>query len=759
MDTGALHPEFRAALASCDREPIHIPGSIQPFGVLLALNEDLSVSQFSLNALSYFKGEQIAPLHEWMTSESINELKARILPRDFDRSEPFEVRLKPQAQSNFHAQSWNGFIHRYRGQLILELEPRTPDSENADQDDRALYVKLRGAISRLQSAQTVQDFCETLVREIQSITQYNGVMVYRFHEDLHGEIIAEKKQPGFPKYLGHHYPASDIPAQARAVFLQNWLRMIPDRNYSPVPIHPILRPGTDHPLDLGKATLRSVSPIHIEYLRNMGVTASLTVSLIKDGYLWGLIACHHYEGPKYISHEIRAACETLGRLASSLLPTIEARETKENRIHVKSTIARLDETMQSSKTLEAPLIGTSPNLLDLVIGASGAAIHIGDQWERLGDAPPSEELTLLTQWLNTRDLRTSIFHTDSLPRIYSRATQFAGQMSGVLAIRIPKNASSWILWFKPETPYDITWAGNPEKPVSHEDSEAILHPRKSFSEWIETVRLKSLPWSSVDIEAAIDLQRVVTANDLKRQFQLEQKARAEAESASRQREELLRIISHDLKTPLTTFRLNLNALRLDDLKKSSANTDKLIESMNRTVTSMSRLIDDVLSLARSEEGQMPLETTGERADVLLDEVKEILGPIARQKNITLEIRPPENVEYVHCDRGRISQVLSNLVSNAVKFTPDRGTVTVAADPSDREILFSVHDTGLGISEQDLPHVFDRFWQASHAKQMGTGLGLAIAKGIVEAHGGRIWAKSRLGSGSTFYFTLPKAAQH
>jgi light-regulated signal transduction histidine kinase (bacteriophytochrome) len=485
----------------------------------------------------------------------------------------------------------------------------------------------------------------------------------------------------------------------------------------------------------------------------------MTISLIRDGQLWGLIACHHYEGPKYIPQEIRSASETLGRLASILLPAIEAKELKENRLHVRSTIARLDDLMQSSDRVETPLFGATPNLLDVVSGASGAAVFTGNHWERIGDAPPAEELIPLSAWLNERAQKSSLFHTDSLPIQYPRAAELKKQMSGILAIRIPKHASSWVIWFKPETLQTITWAGNPEKPVTKEKGDIYLHPRTSFDEWIENVQLRSLPWSAVDIEAATDLLRVITANDLRRQFQLEQKARAEAEAASRQKEELLRVISHDLKTPLTAFRLSLQSLKLFASNKSQADVEKMIETMDRLTMSMNRLIDDVLAISRSEVGHMPLETTGQRPDVLLDEVREILGPIARQKNITLETRAPDTVEFVYCDHGRISQVLSNLVGNAVKFTPNNGKVTVSAEPNETEILFSVRDTGPGISEQDLPYVFDHFWQAKHAKQLGTGLGLAIAKGIVEAHGGHIWAKSRLGAGSTFYFTLPKANQH
>lgn len=741
------------ALTSCDKEPVHIPGAIQPFGVLLALNENLEVIQYSLNTqdtLGIPLDKSIpAPLSKWLTPESFQALQEHVLEQDFDGVEPFIA----QFVSNTQKRHWNGFLHRYRGQLILELEDIDPERHLSDSE---LSLMCRKAISRIQSATSVQSLCEITAQEIKNISGFDGVMIYFFHPDLHGEVIAEAKSEGFSKYIGHHYPASDIPAPARAIFLQNWLRMIPSREYTPVALQPALNPMTKAPLDLGKSMLRSVSPIHIEYLRNMGVEASMTISLIKEASLWGLIACHNYSSPKYIRHEIRSACEMLGRLVSAQLPFIETKEHLKARGILKKQISSIQERLQSNLSIENVLTEESPNLLDLIPGTSGAAVCVHSDWKTLGQTATSTEISDLVDWLNDTYPNASIVHTQSLSKLYPPATNYQSKSCGLLAIRVPKNSSSWVMWFKPEKVRTITWAGSPQKSVVIQDNERRLHPRASFEEWKETVRYESLPWSSLDFEAASELLRVITAEDLRRQFKLEEEARAKAERATRQIEELMRVISHDLKTPLASFRLNLTVLDRSLKKKAITDFSELIKQMDKGATNMGALIDDILTLAKSENGMMDLELNEENPNDLLNDVLDVVQPLARQKQIALEVLPLQKQALIPCDRARVRQVLLNLLSNAIKFTPQKGKITILVTERDADDLFTIKDSGPGIAPDDLPHVFDRFWQADSHKRKGTGLGLTIAKTVVEAHGGKIWVNSREGSGSSFFFTLPKS---
>jgi len=294
-----LSSDIEAALANCSREPIHIPGAIQPFGVLLSLDPlNRRIEYCSANASTAF-GINARRLLGAAPNELLGADLLRDTPSgDFEPHEPVRIALTDGARERV----WDVFVHRHRGHSIVELE--ATDVEDLE-SSRPLRSSLRRAISELDSSHSVLELSERTCAAIRKLTGFDGVMIYKFHADGHGEVIAESKADEFVKYLGLHYPASDIPLQARAMFLSNWVRMIPARDYEPVPL--LAASTTDEPLDLSRSLLRSVSPVHIEYLRNMGVAASLTLSLIHNGELWGLIGCHHYRSSNHVPFETRAA--------------------------------------------------------------------------------------------------------------------------------------------------------------------------------------------------------------------------------------------------------------------------------------------------------------------------------------------------------------------------------------------------------------------------------------------------------------------
>src|SRR5688572_6620070 len=299
---------FEEALANCSREPIHIPGAIQPFGVLLALDEHLRITQCSENvtALGREPGAALGASSEELIGY---DLRSLVRAGDFESGRPFKLDA-PHA-----AGKWEASLHRHRGQLILELESVFSITEVDADAEFGGWV--RTALATIEASTSISVLSQRACEQVRQLTGLDGVMVYKFHDDDHGEVIAESKGEEWPKYLGLHYPASDIPPQARAIFLDNWVRMIPERDYAPVRL--VSRDASAPPLDLGRSLLRSVSPVHIEYLKNMGVRASLTLSLISEGRLWGLIAGHHYRAPRHIGSATRAAAELVARLVSQQL--------------------------------------------------------------------------------------------------------------------------------------------------------------------------------------------------------------------------------------------------------------------------------------------------------------------------------------------------------------------------------------------------------------------------------------------------------
>lgn len=739
--------EIETALLNCSKEPIHIPGAIQAFGVLFSLDDEkLEVRDCSVNTKECI-GLEPDEVHSRLLLDILPDLSLpdHLSNTDFEASEPNRV-------ITLGDRPWDAFFHRHRGQLILELEQVSTEAQSSNP---SLYPTLRATITNIEASRSPIELCQRTCEGVRALTGLDGVMVYRFHPDGHGEVIAEAKSEGYPKYLGHHFPASDIPRQAREIFLNNWVRMIPNRAYQPVPLHSTVKSLPQSPLDLGRTLLRSVSPIHLEYLKNMGVMASLTISLIQDGTLWGLITGHHYQGAKHIPFDQRAACETIGRLVSSQLALKGERESKEHRRRSSSVQDTLSAKTKSNGVSFDQLAQESPTLLDL-FDCGGAAIRgTNGNWQFIGQTPTRPQVEELAVWLSSRYPNEEVFCTSSLLAQFPGALAFKTAASGVLAVKIPKGSDNYIFWFKPEVIQTVTWAGDPNKPVRHTGGEPVLDPRSSFDSWKETVYGTSLPWQEWEQAEACQFRNSLIAIDLQRQFEAEKAARAEAESANLRKEELLAVVSHDLKNPLSSLKLNVSLMLRALPKDDRGNSERVLGSMNRSIERMSHLINDLLSVAKMEAGKIELERAYHPVMGLIQDSIEMLRPIAAEKGVQIEsdVAGAELVEW-YFDRESMIQVLSNLLGNAVKFTKDEGKVRVGFNQLDTAICISVADTGPGIPKENLQHIFDRFWQAKQTQRLGTGLGLSIAKGIVEAHGGRIWVESELGQGSKFYFTIP-----
>ena len=738
--------DIDTALANCSREPIHLPGAIQPFGVLLALgSSDERIEYCSANVSTAFGVDARHALGMKLVDLLGTDLLRDTQPGDFEAHEPARLAVSAGKQERV----WDVFVHRHRGRSIIELEAVDPSDP---EPGRPLRASLRKAISALDASCSVRELSERTCEAVRNLTGFDGVMVYKFHADGHGEVIAESKGDEFAKYLGLHYTASDIPLQARAMFLSNWVRMIPARDYEPVPL--LAAPGVNEPLDLGRSLLRSVSPIHIEYLRNMGVAASLTLSLIHNSELWGLIACHHYGSPKHMSFETRAACETLARLASSQLGRMGELETRAARERASDVQRELEASMRAQADLSEGLVNGARTALDLV-ECSGAAVHCyNGTWLPLGSAPTTEQLVALARWL-TQQGKPDVFQTNNLAAEYPPAESFKEVGSGLLAIRIPKGDMNYVMWFRPEALQTVTWAGNPDKPITQASGSMRLAPRASFDAWKQVVHLTSMPWATWELEAASALRSSILAIDLQRQYEREVEARASAELANEQKEQLLAMVSHDLKNPVHSLIVGITLMQKTMSGDSLSRASGVLEGMNRSLKGMNHLIDDLLSVSKLESGTTSLEIRENAVEDLLKDVLQLLQPIAIERGISFETEfEPSSGFTLRADRNRLLQVFSNLVGNALKFTPPQGKVRLRAEKGSRETNFVVSDTGSGIAEENLPFVFDRFWQARQTQRLGTGLGLSIAKGIVEAHGGRIWVESKLGSGSTFRFTIP-----
>jgi chemotaxis family two-component system sensor kinase Cph1 len=728
----------RADLSNCDLEPIHIPASIQPHGLLMVLREpDLTITQISENVGEYLDRsvERVLeqPLASLLSVPEFEKIRDAVTNGQWEKVNPLRLEVGGKLL--------DGIIHRHAGALILELE-----STSAAARSESTQHSLRPALISLQFARTLQALCDTVVREVRQLTGFERVVLYRFHTTGDGSVDSESKESFLEPYLHLHYPASDIPQQARELYLKNWLRIIPDARYVPVAVVPTLRPDTRAPLDLSLSVLRSVSPVHLEYMANMGVRASMSISLIVRDRLWGLISCANHTAPRPVAFELRSACEVLGRLASLQIAAVEEHEAELARVSRRDTRAELAKALRVGQVLEGVL--ESPDECLRIVNAEGAAVLRGSDAQRCGITPSLAEIGALTDWLDMRG-DADPFSTSSLSSLYPGGGDIVDVASGILTFALPGTPRRRIIWFRPEILKKVNWGGDPRKTVET-DRGMRVHPRRSFALWKEEVRFHSASWAAPDLEAAEHLRRDAVEIDLERQVVREQQA-------VRARDDLVAVVSHDLRNPLGVIQMQA-AILLQTVGSGPEDFSRRIqtstEHIQRAVRRMNTLIRDLLDLAKLEAGRFTLQCSRCQMNHLAEESLLILRPLAEAKRITLtsDLRS----DAVHADRDRIFQVLSNLVGNAIKFTPERGSISVRAETDNQEVRVTVSDTGPGIPSDQLANIFDRYWQARRSDQEGSGLGLFIAKGIVEAHGGRIWTEAHAGTGATFIFVLPRA---
>ncbi|WP_170182356.1 SpoIIE family protein phosphatase [Blastococcus colisei] len=474
------------ALLRCADEPIAVPGAVQPHGVLLAVTEpDFAVVVASANAPELF-GRPVEALDRVLGEADLAALRAG-LDGDLAEVNPLRVQVSG-AEVDL-------VMHRADGLLLTEWEPLG----GAEQAGAAWHRRLPTVLQRLSATATLDELTDVLARDVRTVTGFDRVMVYRFDADWNGEVIAEAARDDLEPFLGLRYPASDIPAQARALYATNWMRLIPDAGYRPVPLDPPVPPSTGRPLDLSGAMLRSVSPVHLEYLANMGVAASMSISLIDGGQLWGLVACHHYAGAHRPSYADRVAAEFLGRTASLLLPTKVAAGEQAGVVEVATRQAQLAAVVgRTPRELSAALADGEVTALDL-LPAAGAAVRLNGQLRLLGTTPPADRVEPLVRAL----LATGTPVTDAVSQVVPGAADLADTASGVLAVEVHGGRDDFLAWFRPETIREVTWGGNPyTSKTAQTDAGPRLSPRRSFDAWSETVRKTAQPWREHEVAAA-----------------------------------------------------------------------------------------------------------------------------------------------------------------------------------------------------------------------------------------------------------------
>jgi two-component system, chemotaxis family, sensor kinase Cph1 len=496
-------PAFgEADLTNCERELIHLAGAVQPHGLLLTLSEpELQIVQISANsqALLGVSADSLVGKRLHALGGNIADCVTSIsAAADLDDATP----LICHTQIREKVANFEGTVHRTGGRfLLVEIEPTNLLAGQAGtvrMGSKELLEHLGESVNRFSDASTIGTLCDAVVRRLRDLTGYDRVMVYKFDPEGHGNIIAEARDPRLEPLLGHRYPTTDIPQRARELYIRNRLRTLVDVHSEQAALVPRLLPDTGEDLDMSMCHLRSMSPLHIQYLKNMGVTATLVVSLIREGRLWGLIACHHY-APRNLSFSVRAAAGLLAEVIATRIAAIENYAHAQVAIQVRRLEQRLIEATSTEGDWALALF-RNPHTLLQPLDATGAALFYEGNIHTSGEVPSTPELRALVKWVYGQH-EDSVFNCSSISQASPALQSLTVTASGVLAVRLSASRADYLMWFRKEQLHSVVWAGNPAKTVVSNDP-LELSPRRSFAAWSEMVRGTALPWSGSEVALA-----------------------------------------------------------------------------------------------------------------------------------------------------------------------------------------------------------------------------------------------------------------
>lgn len=658
-------------LTVCDREIIHSPGSIQPHGLLLIADLATQTVVGGAGAIE----ERLTP--SWL-GRPLGALLAQPIDNAVKRGSATRMDVVPLAAVPGRREAFDATLHISDDYIVAELESRPDEPMTAG----AILASLDYIGTSFERAGDLRTLCERAAIGFRELTGFDRVMIYRFLDDGTGMVVAEDRDPALSSFLNHHFPASDIPQQARELYIRNRVRVIPNARYKSVPIRSSRAELSG--IDLSDAALRSVSPIHLQYLHNMRVTASASVSIVKDGVLWGLVACHH-QAPRELAYEIRAACRLLAGGLARQIGAKEEAELYRDRIRLRQTedniIARFD--------VEAPFdlfFETKADELRRMLGADGFAAVQGDHVHSAGTIPDPADLKALARWLGPRTALEP-FATATLGERYPAAAAYAEIASGLMAVNLTTDVSILMIWFRAEETEIVEWAGNPHKdrPLGPDE---ILSPRSSFEAWREEVRGHARRWTISELEAANRLRHaLVEMRQRRRLRELNRELNAivaENEALLAEKDHLLGEVDHRVQNSLDLVQAFLGLQSREALPEVAAH---LVEAQRRIAAVA--LVHRRLYHA----DQVDAVDLGRYLDDLVGDMRRAMGG-EWHNAITADLAPIQ----ISADRAvPIGLVLAELLSNAQLHAYGRqpGPITITLEPYRNKIRLIVTDQGVG----------------------------------------------------------------
>ncbi|NJC27825.1 ATP-binding protein [Neolewinella antarctica] len=727
-------------LTNCDAEPLRFIRSCQDLAVMIVVYADtLLIKAVSENAAERFS----TPVAELLGAdagavlgeEAGNTLRSLASAADLSAANPVE--LLTDGPAGYLRE--NLIVHREGELLILEIEPRSKDFGST-----ASLMRIDKAVGNIQnSVATKENVFDITVREVRAITGYDRVYLYRFDDEYNGQVIAETKRDEMQTFLHLRYPHTDIPQQARELYLSQQIRQVTSTRENSASL---LITDDDQPINLRQASNRGVSPIHQEYLRAMGVGASMSIAVVVENRLWGLIACHH-NADRLVDYRMRQLLGFFGRVLSGHL-TLQQNTVHQTNVLANSLIrARLVEKMGATTNLMTPLLENQDELMNLA-GATGAALIIDGKIKRIGLCPEESELAQLVTFIT--DKQKKLYATSRLHDEFPAAKQFTAAPAGMVSIRTATSPEEYIFWFRPEIVTTLSWGGRPEDRKVIEEGRVRLSPLLSFENYSETKRGKAEPWAQYQLDGVLAL-----GNDIREiilvQYQNMKQVNDQLVSAYAELESFSYTVSHDLRAPLRTIKGFAEILTEDYADKLDEAGQQVLGFIITHVDKMHDLLNGILEFSRM--GSSMIKPENVKIAALVKNVwADVGGP---ESDVTL--RTNFSTPTLPGDYTLLWQLFLNLLTNAVKYrrTDIDSFVEISSHLVGEEVIITVEDNGIGFDMKYAGQIFAVFNRlVPEDEYEGTGVGLAIAHRIVERHHGQISVTSELGSGTTFTVSIP-----